>query len=65
MTKPKLAQFRVWLDSELLDWTRRDAAYNKRSLSGQISFCVERYKEDVETKKALESHQASSNASEQ
>lgn len=62
MTKSKLAQFRVWLDSELLDWTRRDAAYNKRSLSGQVAFCIERYKEDVETKKASESRQANPDA---
>ena len=65
MTKPKLAQFRVWLDSELLDWTRRDAAYNKRSLSGQVTFCIERYREGVETKKASERLQANPDASEQ
>lgn len=54
---------RVRIHPDAMDWIRKDAAKNKRTLNSEISFCVEQHIEA--TKKALESLQAKPNASEQ
>ena len=43
---------KVVVDPELHDWLKLEAKRNKRTIQGQLEFCLELSKQEIESKKS-------------